>query len=225
LFKLYKAKNNHTYKVFSNGDIVSTVRTSNGCASGEIAEKQIQKYLVNGYEVVNLGDKERNVSVHRLIAKLFIDKKDETNCVNHINGIKNDNRVENLEWVTRSENMIHSYEVLHQKTAIKTDEECRLKIIKLFNSGESMKQLSHDFNLSYNTIRRIICGSEYKTKTNNANYSENYKKRKTSGERIPLETKGRIKTLKDNGMSYSQIAAELKISKYSVAVELGWKRK
>lgn len=47
-------------------------------------------------------------SIHRLVAITYLDKKDKTE-VNHINGIKTDNRVENLEWCTRKENLLHAY--------------------------------------------------------------------------------------------------------------------
>ena len=48
-------------------------------------------------------------SISRLVALHFIDNPDNLPQVNHINGIKHDDRVKNLEWVTGKQNMIHSY--------------------------------------------------------------------------------------------------------------------
>lgn len=68
----------------------------------------------NGYLVLNLSmhGKEKTSTIHRIVAKAFIPNPENKVQVNHINGDKTDNRVENLEWVTKSENAIHSLYVL-----------------------------------------------------------------------------------------------------------------
>tara|TARA_R110000851_G_scaffold316339_1_gene479369 strand:- start:42 stop:512 length:471 start_codon:yes stop_codon:yes gene_type:complete len=67
-----------------------------------------------GYLRIHIkNDIERlNIYVHRLIAETFIPNPVNKSQVNHINGIKTDNRAVNLEWCTPSENIIHSYHVL-----------------------------------------------------------------------------------------------------------------
>jgi len=67
-----------------------------------------------GYMALDVGKGKKRL-VHRLVASAFIVKTDDTLCINHKNGIKNDNRVENLEWVTYSENEKHSYKILGKK--------------------------------------------------------------------------------------------------------------
>lgn len=68
----------------------------------------------DGYRRILLykNSKYKGTSIHRLVATHFIDNPENKPCINHINGIRNDNRVENLEWVTYSENERHAYDVL-----------------------------------------------------------------------------------------------------------------
>ena len=67
----------------------------------------------SGYLTVNVGSKADRVgkSVHRIVAREFVDGYAPGLDVNHINGIKTDNRAENLEWCTRSRNIKHSFEI------------------------------------------------------------------------------------------------------------------
>jgi light-regulated signal transduction histidine kinase (bacteriophytochrome) len=60
-------------------------------------------------------------AIHQLVARAFLDNRSSKPTVNHINGIKTDNNVNNLEWATYSENLEHAYRN-RLRRAVKTNE-------------------------------------------------------------------------------------------------------
>ena len=101
--EIWKPINNYDNFMISNlGRIINT----------DIMAIKILKPNKTGYVNANLCEnkKKKTYRVHRLVASAFIKKIKGKNIVNHKNGIKHDNRADNLEWVTSSENIKHAVE-------------------------------------------------------------------------------------------------------------------
>lgn len=137
------------------------------CPTGRIWSTRSRKYLKpwiteNGYyQVVVRG---KGLRVHRLVALAYIPNPAGKPFINHKNGVKTDNRVENLEWCTRQENAQHSIHVLGHWVNNRGTKGCNAKLTDnqvyemrdLKNEGFSYSRLSRIFNVSPQTVVAIV---------------------------------------------------------------------
>lgn len=127
-----------------------------------------QRERTNGYLLVTLcfnDGRKSPIYVHRLVALSHIGNTKNKSQVNHINGIKKDNRAHNLEWVTPLENNIHANKMGLSRYAYGENNGhaalTNKEVLSIFNSCKSNKELSNQYNVSVNNIRSIKIGKTY----------------------------------------------------------------
>jgi len=123
-----------------------------------------------GYFKVNI--KSTSTSVHRLVALTWISNLENKPEVNHINGIRNDNRVENLEWNTRLENQQHSWRELKRVGSLKNkfgkNHPKSKKVVQydldgnLIKTWDSIIDIEKNLNINSGNICSV-CKGNYKT--------------------------------------------------------------
>ena len=135
-------------------------------AEGRILKARTQN---KGYFYVTLhsNHKERKFTIHRLIAEAFIPKINGFNQVNHINGNKKDNSVENLEWCNQRLNYNHGMQKFlysHNENhyfAKLTNEQVKT-IPTLFKIGFTRTTISRILNVNVSSIEAIEKGMSYR---------------------------------------------------------------
>ena len=158
IFKLIELS--PSYSVSNFGNVMSLNFRGNG--KPNLLKIRIHK---SGYATVKIL---KWIRVHQLVAKAFIPNPENKKCVNHINGIKTDNRVENLEWCTHSENTLHAYRLnlmsdrngVNNSQAKLTEEQVisiRKNVLNLTQSA-----LAELYNTSQSRISSVIRNETYK---------------------------------------------------------------
>lgn len=138
------------YEVSNLGRVKSLKKwRRTGINSGYFQKDKILKQdcNYNGYAKIDFHKNKvrKGFLVHRLVAEAFIPNPENKPQINHKNKIKLDNKVENLEWVTSSENIIHAFENGRRSPkAIFSDSEAR-DIIKRKIKGEKRKNVWKDY--------------------------------------------------------------------------------
>lgn len=131
------------YEISNTGKVKSLAKFK-GTRYTQYIPERIMKPRPNTYGYLQVGLCLRNVKkpvyVHRLVASHFINNPENKKEVNHIDGDKHNNKVENLEWCTRMENEKHSYSIgLKRKGSMWGNSK---KVVQMDLSGSVLKEWS-----------------------------------------------------------------------------------
>lgn len=166
------------YQVSNFGRVKSCERFVFHFKGGMRKLKEKQRKLIldsYGYLIVDLykEGKGQIKKVHRLVASAFIQNTENKKSVNHKNGIKSDNKVENLEWCTDSENQIHAF-----KNGLKKPQINGEKAVLMYQKGSgqfvmefsSISNASRYLNCSNSDICSVLKGRQKSVRNNTFQY-------------------------------------------------------
>lgn len=174
-YRIYELINGRKYKVYRNGKVVAcefTYTDSYGSGRTRVfPEKECKpSRRKDGYFEIHLGGRSgEKWTLHRLVASVWKDNPNNFDTVNHINGNKGDNSVENLEWVSLSDNIkdgfangLYDNNKLHLAynswknghCIVAPEIKARIKID--YQNGVMPVDLAKKYNLNKKTINNII---------------------------------------------------------------------
>ena len=173
-YKVYTTSNGREYEIFKNGRVYARPFSCTDCygkgRTRTFERKECKPSLnSNSYWELNLGGREKEKwLLHRLVAYVWCDNPNGYETVDHLDGNKNNNSVENLEWVTREENIKRGFKnglmrkdnlhanYLNWKYSSKVTPDIKIMIRKEYEDGKKQIDLAVKYKLSQPQISAII---------------------------------------------------------------------
>lgn len=166
-----------------------------------------QRKNENGYILVSLPGEGKSYRVHRLVCETFKPECEFYGLdVNHIDGVKTNNRLDNLEWCTRSYNILHAHSIglnnCHEEThhsAVLNNEQVE-EICQCLQDGWRSVDIATKYNVSKGVVADIKVGRNWK------NISSKYTFNVARKGRASIETIHRVCKLLQEGKSPAQVS-------------------
>lgn len=141
------------YNISNYGRVFSKPRKSWNGRGYKNEGNKILKLKDNGhgykYVILNKNNKHTSKYIHRLVAEHFLNNSNNYKQINHKNGDKADNRVENLEWCSVSANILHRYYVLERTK----------RLVKCVETGKiysTCKDADEKLGVSLGSVSKVI---------------------------------------------------------------------
>jgi hypothetical protein len=149
-----------SYEVSDDGQVRSVDRVS--CGRRQRGRVLVQQsHPKKKYRTVALSKAGTvfRAQVHRLVAEAFIPNPSSLPMVNHCDLVRTNNRVSNLEWVTRQENMDHAADVIHRGEQVHTakiTEDLVRQMRQRYADGERVADIARAMDIGYDCAYRAI---------------------------------------------------------------------
>lgn len=207
-------------RYFHDGEPTRYYVSKDGEVYSDIFKRLLKPgYTLKGYRKVNIflngSSKPTPVSVHKMIGKVFhADQWKEGYDIDHINGIKDDNRAENLEWVSRSENIKRAFKtgLKHGRkgndnpTTVYPDESIH-DACKYLEQGLNVKDVAKLVKIPLSYLYTIIRGESRKEIVSQYNIPENAYS--VTRLRLTKKQKKKILKLRKKGLTAKEILKEI----------------
>lgn len=170
-YKIYTCKNGRQYEVYKNGRIFAlpfSYTDTYGRTRNFEKREVFPSKTRTGYFEINIGGRDcERWLLHRLVAYVWLDNSNNYTTVDHLDGNKANNSIENLEWVSLEENVKREWEkglveidlqkaYKNWKASSKIMPDIKLKIQKLYQEGKSQKELAEIFDVSSGQVSVIV---------------------------------------------------------------------
>jgi hypothetical protein len=173
------------YALNKDGLVLS--KNNPNCVNQYKGENYLKPFERNGYLSVCLvnGKDKKYKTIHRLLAQHFIENPENKTQVNHIDGNKHNNNLENIEWATPSENILHAHKnglipkLKHtEEHKLKMSELCKNRLKKVFCENENkvftnIYEASKFYNINSKSIQAVCLGIRNSVFNKTFKYMEN----------------------------------------------------